>query len=95
VRQIDKVCRIGGEEFVVILHDANRSAAAAMAERVRSAVERSPIEIDTKPITVTVSVGIAVADDDGDAAALLARADAALYDAKQGGRNRVVTDSRG
>jgi diguanylate cyclase (GGDEF)-like protein len=91
VRQIDKVCRIGGEEFVVILHDADRRAAAAMAERVRSAVEQNPVAIDAKPISVTVSIGVAIADDDGDAAALLARADAALYDAKQGGRNRVVT----
>jgi diguanylate cyclase (GGDEF)-like protein len=90
VRQIDKVCRIGGEEFVVILHDANRSVAAAMADRIRNAVEHGPIAIDATPITVTVSIGVVVADDDSDAAALLARADAALYDAKQGGRNRVV-----
>jgi diguanylate cyclase (GGDEF)-like protein len=90
VRQIDNVCRLGGEEFVVILHDANRSAAATMAERVRSAVERSPVSADGRSIAVTVSVGIAIADDASDAAALLARADAALYDAKQGGRNRVV-----
>jgi diguanylate cyclase (GGDEF)-like protein len=91
VRQIDKVCRIGGEEFVVILHDTNRSAAAAMAERIRGAIEHSPASVGAKAIAVTVSIGVANAEDDGDAAKLLERADAALYDAKQGGRNRVVT----
>ncbi len=91
VRQIDNVCRIGGEEFVVILHDANRSVAATMAERVRAAVERDAIPVDGAAIAVTVSIGVAIASDDGNAAALLARADAALYEAKQGGRNRVVT----
>jgi diguanylate cyclase (GGDEF)-like protein len=90
VRQIDKVCRLGGEEFVVILQDANRSAAAIMAERIRGAIEHNPVPVDATPIAVTVSIGVANVDDDGDAATLLERADAALYDAKQGGRNRVV-----
>jgi diguanylate cyclase (GGDEF)-like protein len=90
VRQIDKVCRLGGEEFVVILQDANRSAAAIMAERIRGAIEHNPVPVDATPIAVTVSIGVADVDDDGDAATLLERADAALYDAKQGGRNRVV-----
>jgi diguanylate cyclase (GGDEF)-like protein len=90
VRQIDTVCRIGGEELVVILQDATRSIATAMAERIRAAVEHGAMAADGTPLAVTVSIGVAVADDDGDAAALLARADAALYDAKQGGRNRIA-----
>jgi diguanylate cyclase (GGDEF)-like protein len=61
-----------------------------MAERIRGAIEHNPVPVDATPIAVTVSIGVANVNDDGDAATLLERADAALYDAKQGGRNRVA-----
>jgi diguanylate cyclase (GGDEF)-like protein len=87
LRRFDAVFRIGGEEFVVLVPDATASAAAALAERCRVAVaERSPGGID-----VTISLGV-VADVVGtaDLDGLLEGADRALYEAKAGGRNRVV-----
>ncbi|WP_052768960.1 sensor domain-containing diguanylate cyclase [Aurantiacibacter marinus] len=86
-RQGDLVGRIGGEEFVWLLPRINAAAARALAERLRQSVERG-IEGSSLP-NITVSIGLAQfeAGDDGDG--LLARADAALYKAKESGRNRV------
>lgn len=86
-RQSDVVGRIGGEEFVWLLPAVDPPGARALAERLRAAVERG-IEGSPLPV-VTISIGLAQfrPGDDGDS--LLARADAALYEAKQGGRNRV------
>jgi diguanylate cyclase (GGDEF)-like protein len=89
VREIDKVFRFGGEEFVVLLYAADRTAALATAERLRAAVAAQPIATDGHTIPVTISVGLATAlDEDSDG--LLRAADAALYRAKAEGRNRVV-----
>jgi diguanylate cyclase (GGDEF)-like protein len=87
LRRFDAVFRIGGEEFVVLVPDATASAAAVLAERLRTAVaDRSPGGIE-----VTISLGV-VADVAGtvDLEALLEGADRALYEAKATGRNRVV-----
>ena len=82
IRASDRVYRYGGEEFVVLLHQQDVSRARAAMERVRAAVEHIG--------RVTISVGVAdLRADDKDEEAL-ARADAALYQAKRGGRNRVV-----
>jgi diguanylate cyclase (GGDEF)-like protein len=98
IRQIDTPSRLGGEEFAILLPGATPVAAMEFAERVRKKVAESPLSHDGHDITVTVSIGIAAmnaADEDTDDA--LGRADAALYRAKQAGRNRVevvaVTDS--
>ncbi|GAA1647482.1 protein kinase domain-containing protein [Actinoplanes couchii] len=85
--------RYGGEEFAAVWSaDGDRAVAA---ERLRKAVTGTPIPTDVGPLTVTVSVGVCPADPSSTALdAALGAADAALYQAKQGGRNRVVlTDS--
>lgn len=89
VREVDKVFRMGGEEFVVLLHDADRATAMATAERIRSTISASPAPTAAEALSVTVSIGVAVADAETAADAVLAAADAALYRAKGEGRNRV------
>jgi diguanylate cyclase (GGDEF)-like protein len=90
LRDSDLIGRVGGEEFVVLSPGADLASAMLLAERVRSTVENTPLVIDGQPLTLTVSVGVAVAAvNDRDGTALLQRADAALYEAKRAGRNRV------
>lgn len=84
-RAYDYVARFGGEEFVVVLPDAGPEEMQAVAERVRLAVEA----LATLLRPVTVSVGAALCDATTSAAELVERADQALYQAKQDGRNRV------
>ncbi len=84
-RAEDRACRIGGEEFALLLPGADDAAAAAVAERVRRAVEAAGAE----PAGVTVSLGVAASRGD-DPRGLLESADARLYVAKAAGRNRVV-----
>jgi two-component system, cell cycle response regulator len=88
VRTTDLAGRYGGEEFLVILPNTGLSDACAMAERLRGQVESVPIEFREEPITV--SLGVAEWREGDDAAALIQRADEALYEAKLAGRNRVV-----
>ncbi|OZA30063.1 MAG: hypothetical protein B7X93_04685 [Hydrogenophilales bacterium 17-61-9] len=90
-RAVDRVCRYGGEEITVILPETGPDAADRFAERLRVAVEAQVFCADSEPIRMTVSIGVASwpAHADG-AEALVAAADAAMYAAKQGGRNRVV-----
>ncbi|NLT54643.1 MAG: diguanylate cyclase [Actinomycetales bacterium] len=84
----DILGRYGGEEFAVVI--AAGEDVVATAERFRCAVTDEPIATRTGPLEVTVSIGVArLRATDDDIGALLGRADAQLYDAKQGGRNRV------
>ena len=90
-RAIDRVCRYGGEEITVILPETDLEAAANFAERLRAAVEAQPFDANSEPLRMTVSIGVASWPEQADSAeALVAAADAAMYAAKQGGRNRVV-----
>ncbi|MCB8838481.1 PleD family two-component system response regulator [Aurantimonas sp. VKM B-3413] len=91
IRASDLACRFGGEEFAVLLHEADLATAMPLAERIRNAVAGSPFDISGEPIAVTVSQGVAVFQPgvSDSPAALFRRADAALYAAKRGGRNRV------
>jgi diguanylate cyclase (GGDEF)-like protein len=96
VRETDLLFRWGGEEFVIMLGHTAAGDAPTLAERVRCAVESRPFleEGLAGPVRVTVSVGTAgTASYPVDADALLARADAACYRAKEGGRNRVEADA--
>jgi eukaryotic-like serine/threonine-protein kinase len=84
------VGRYGGEEFALLLPGVS-SSAFDVGEALRAAVAESPIDTRSGPVTVTISVGVAVRrDTDESPDTLLGRADAGLYAAKQGGRNRVV-----
>jgi diguanylate cyclase (GGDEF)-like protein len=89
----DIVGRVGGEEFVILLPDADMEMAGVVAERVRDSVHRHAFNTGRGGITVTVSVGIACEQvtDAHAGRALRARADEALYVAKRLGRDRVVT----
>ena len=83
--------RFGGEEFVVLLPDISLVAAAALAEKIRAAVEALRVAHDGKQLTVTVSLGVAeLTDEMEDGAALIKAADDALYRAKKAGRNCVM-----
>lgn len=90
VRVFDVCTRFGGEEFAVIMPASGEEAALAVAERVRSRVAtyRAP-ERPLEDLRVSVSIGVALAADGATARDLIERADAALYAAKRGGKNRV------
>ena len=90
VRGIDLAARFGGEEFVVIMPDTNLSSAAGVAERLRLAIAEEAFPISSQPAGIQVTASIGVAGPGGGAAAMLKRADEALYEAKRSGRNRVV-----
>ncbi|MDA5193113.1 PleD family two-component system response regulator [Govanella unica] len=92
IRGIDLAARFGGEEFVVIMPETDTDFAVMVAERLRAAIEQEPFHINTTTSqAVTVSLGIAcTAGHPASLESLIARADAALYQAKNEGRNRVV-----
>jgi diguanylate cyclase (GGDEF)-like protein len=92
LRSEDVAARYGGEEFVVLLPTTGPEGAVVVAERLRRAVARERQRLPGgRMLSLTISVGVAVFPDDGlNAAALLKRADEALYAAKRLGRNRVV-----
>jgi two-component system, cell cycle response regulator len=96
IRGIDLACRLGGEEFVVVMPETDMAVAAMVAERLRRriAAESFAIQKGSRTIPVTISIGIAaLRGRDDNAASLLKRADQALYRAKRDGRNRVVPDA--
>jgi two-component system cell cycle response regulator len=96
IRNIDLACRYGGEEFVVVMPETDLTVASMVAERLRRRIasERFSIQQGTTSLEVTISIGIAALNGAEDnAAAILKRADQALYRAKRDGRNRVVPDA--
>ena len=91
LRGSDLACRFGGEEFVVVMPEADARTAQLIAERLRCMIADAPFDIVGESISVTVSAGIAVLGEAGDDwESLLKRADQGLYDAKRTGRNRVI-----
>ena len=97
LRLSDALARFGGEEFVVLLIDADLESAAFVAERIRNAIAASMISLPGGlKVSITGSVGVASLSGAGESAAeaaakeLVAHADEALYQAKSGGRNRVI-----
>jgi diguanylate cyclase (GGDEF)-like protein len=89
LRSEDLFGRLGGEEFVAVLPESDESAAAASAERLRRAVEDCAFSVRGQAHPLRVSIGVAVMQSGDDFAALLRRADLAMYAAKRAGRNRV------
>lgn len=90
LRSTDYVGRVGGEEFVCVLPEADAEEARICAERVRNAFANVQIPGAPQDLRCTVSIGISVFSRQPDWETLLREADAALYQAKSGGRNRVV-----
>ncbi len=92
VRSVDLVCRLGGEEFVVVMPETEIRIAALVGERIRERIASQPflIEGGEEKLDITVSIGLAARGDAADQPeTLLRRADDALYQAKREGRNRV------
>jgi diguanylate cyclase (GGDEF)-like protein/PAS domain S-box-containing protein len=89
LRSNDVFGRYGGEEFVIVFPETTVEEAGVVAERLRSAVADSPITVGDHALDVTVSIGLGAHARGDDADKLLRRADTALYDAKQAGRNLV------
>lgn len=90
VRDFDMVGRFGGEEFVIIMRSANLELAKVIAERIRKGVMETPLHLKELTIGITISLGVAMLRKGERKEALLERADAAMYEAKRGGRNRVI-----
>jgi diguanylate cyclase (GGDEF)-like protein len=91
LRYTDVLARYGGDEFIVLLPETPSKGALEVAERIRDAVAGTPLELDGTRIAITVSIGVASYPQDGGRLdAVVARADRAMYQAKQSGRNRVV-----
>jgi two-component system, cell cycle response regulator len=96
IRGIDLACRYGGEEFVIVMPETDMCVASMVAERLRRRIAGEPFPIGSANIAieVTISIGLAaLAGPDDTSAAILKRADQALYRAKRDGRNRVVADA--
>lgn len=101
VRASDVAARYGGEEFVVLLPGTDAAAASKLAERIRTEIAASPIDLPCgEQVTITASIGIAEVSpgpDDKDLKtlgdSLIARADVALYAAKSAGRDRVMVEA--
>jgi two-component system cell cycle response regulator len=89
IRAEDVLARYGGEEFAVICREIEADGVRALGERLRTAIEGRPFVHDGKQISVTVSIGAAVGRGVQEGQALIAAADAAMYEAKLNGRNRV------
>lgn len=93
LRDVDISARYGGEEFVIVLPETALAGAVQIAERLRLAIATTPVTLAEpsagQKVTVTVSIGIAEAASLESGETLISRADAAMYRAKEGGRNRV------
>jgi two-component system chemotaxis response regulator CheY len=94
LREIDWVARYGGEEFVVVMPGTDHAGAVAVAERLRAAIEATPIDAGATTVSITASLGVASVapgwPDSTRPEALIELADLCLYRSKQGGRNRVT-----
>lgn len=94
LRQYNALGRFGGEEFLIVLGDEDCAYGHSIAERLRAVVADEPVMHEGHPVPVTISAGVACSPDVGavpTGEALIAAADAALYEAKRTGRNRIVT----
>ena len=95
LRDMDVVCRVGGEEFLAILPGTGIKAATTASERIRHAVEQAIISCQEREISVTVSIGVTTAIEMDEIDSILKRADDAMYASKRSGRNRVSAKTSG
>lgn len=94
-RTSEMVARYGGEEFVFLIPETTLAGAVALMERIRQTVKSEEVETGKGPVRITASFGVALLEDaDSDLDQTLRRADRALYEAKDGGRDRVVAAGR-
>jgi diguanylate cyclase (GGDEF)-like protein len=89
VRGSDAVYRYGGEEFVIVLGDTDLDGAAVIAERIRADIESHALAYGMEVLNITASLGVSTLRGDDSPDSLVKRADAAMYQAKHQGRNRV------
>lgn len=96
VREYDIVCRYGGEEFMILLPETGLAAAITVAERMREKISENTVIFNDESIKVTASVGVTQMKYQGQETAdsIIYHADCALYEAKAGGRNRVVSSEQ-
>jgi diguanylate cyclase len=92
IRETDFVARYGGEEFILLLPETSLPEATKLANKLRLRVQENCINYQNQTIVVTLSAGISDFAGDDEADMVLARADAALYRAKQMGRNQVCCE---
>ncbi len=92
-RSVDALGRFGGEEFLVLMPNTDLKGAADAANRMRLALMRSKLEVHGKTLSLTASFGVALLGPEERLDDLVRRADAAMYEAKRHGRNRVEVDS--
>jgi diguanylate cyclase len=92
IRASDHVFRYGGEEFVVILGRVDKETTKKLSEKIRREVERDYFVDGDKELKVTMSIGAAIITPEDTETSLFERADKALYQAKQNGRNQVLVD---
>jgi diguanylate cyclase (GGDEF)-like protein len=93
-RKADTIGRYGGDEFLLVLRDADMDESREVAERIRLKVKEDPVHVGSLEVKVTMSLGIARVRDDDDVNSFIKRADLALYAAKVTGRDRVCVESR-
>jgi diguanylate cyclase len=92
IRVSDHIFRYGGEEFVVILSRINKETTKKLSEKIRREVERDYFVDGDKKLQVTMSIGAAIITPEDTETSLFERADKALYQAKQNGRNQILVD---
>lgn len=92
-RTSDVVARWGGEEFLLLLADTDEGQAVQLAERLRNAIAEDALVADGQAVGLTVTIGVAQSLRAGSFAEVIRRADAALYEGKRQGRNKVVAAS--
>ncbi|NNE64302.1 MAG: diguanylate cyclase [Gammaproteobacteria bacterium] len=91
IRKADKIFRIGGEEFVLLLPDTPVDKAAALVNKLRDKIAQSPIHFNQKRVSITLSAGLTAPVENDNIESLYERADKALYKAKHSGRNCQFT----
>jgi len=94
LRPYDRVYRYGGEEFLLLLPVTNLEEAQVVLNRLRNTIAKSAIGVGKRAVQLTVSIGLTQYDNESDIPTLIKQADAALYQAKNAGRNLVVAATK-